>query len=208
MKTFELTQEQINLLAEVPNTQYLLQKFIPEAFETKLEVGKYYINKIHNDLINIAEINEKDEIKFYGFDYDKTENTSRFIDERNSPLFYGYGKEFKNWRLATKEEVSEALINEAKKRGFHNAGELTIKLATEEILEKGFFKNICNKFRYSPIRNSLDLDGVEIFKNGEWAEIIEETNTFDKDYLDNKITEIHSLLGDIKQYVNQLQNEN
>ena len=29
MKTYKLTQEQINQLAEVPNTQYLLQEFIP-----------------------------------------------------------------------------------------------------------------------------------------------------------------------------------
>ena len=206
MKTFELTQEQINQLAEVPNTQYLLQKFIPEAFETKLEVGKYYIHKIHNDLINIAEINEKDEIKFYGFDYDKTENTSEFIDERNSPSFYGYGKEFKNWRLATEEEVSEALINEAKKR---YSNKKVRCLDTNNIIEIDF-----NEFTYYEDVNGLyafdnDLETeIEIFKDGIWAEIIEETNTFDKDYLDNKITEINSLLGDIKQYVNQLQNEN
>ena len=206
MKTYELTQEQINQLAEKKYAKELLQKFIPEAFETKLEVGKYYIHKIHNDLINIAEINEKDEIKFYGFDYDETENTSRFIDERNSPLFYGYGKDFKNWRLATEEEVSEALINEAKKR---YSNKKVRCLDTNNIIEIDF-----NEFTYYEDVNGLyafdnDLETeIEIFKDGIWAEIIEETNTFDKDYLDNKITEIHSLLGDIKQYVNQLQNEN
>lgn len=206
METFELTQEQINQLAEKKHAKELLQQFIPEAFETKLEVGKYYIYKIHNDLINIAEINEKDEIKYYGFDYDKTENTSEFIDERNSPLFYGHGKEFKNWRLATEEEVSEALINEAKKR---YSNKKVRCLDTNNIIEIDF-----NEFTYYEDVNGLyafdnDLETeIEIFKDGIWAEIIEETNTFDKDYLDNKITEIHSLLGDIKQYVNQLQNEN
>mgnify|MGYP003611598245 FL=1 len=206
MKTFELTQEQINQLAEKKHAKKLLQEFIPEAFETKLEVGKWYIHKIHNDLINIAEINEKDEIKYYGFDCDETENTSRFIDERNSPLFYGYGKDFKNWRLATEEEVSEALINEAKKR---YSNKKVRCLDTNNIIEIDF-----NEFTYYEDVNGLyafdnDLETeIEIFKDGIWAEIIEETNTFDKDYLDNKITEIHSLLGDIKQYVNQLQNEN
>ena len=206
MKTFELTQEQIDQLAEKKHAKELLQEFIPEAFETKLEVGKYYIHKIHNDLINIAEINEKDEIKFYGFDYDETENTSRFIDERNSPLFYGYGKDFKNWRLATEEEVSEALINEAKKR---YSNKKVRCLDTNNIIEIDF-----NELTYYEDVNGLyafdnDLETeIEIFKDGIWAEIIEETNTFDKDYLDNKITGINSLLGDIKQYVNQLQNEN
>ena len=211
MKTFELTQEQINQLAEKKHAKELLQKFIPEAFETKLEVGKYYIHKIHNDLINIAEINEKDEIKFYGFDYDKTENTSEFIDERNSPSFYGYGKEFKNWRLATEEEVSEALINEFKKRLGKNKKVKTLKDKWEEpiIIEVNF-----EEFRYFHKENELWTSckktgiGYKVFDNGKWTKIIEETNTFDKDYLDNKITEIHSLLGDIKQYVNQLQNEN
>ena len=206
MKTFELTQEQINQLAEKKHAKKLLQEFIPEAFETKLEVGKWYIHKIHNDLINIAEINEKDEVTFYGFYCDETENTSRFIDERNSPLFYGYGKDFKNWRLATEEEVSEALINEAKKR---YSNKKVRCLDTNNIIEIDF-----NEFTYYEDVNGLyafdnDLETeIEIFKDGIWAEIIEETNTFDKDYLDNKITGINSLLGDIKQYVNQLQNEN
>ena len=204
MKTFELTQEQINQLAEKKHAKELLQEFLPEAFETKLEVGKYYIYKKHNDLINIAEINEKDEIKFYGFDYDKTENTSRFIDERNSPLFYGYGKEFKNWRLATEEEVSEALINEAKKRGFKKGTKFNCaKTIRKECIQGSEI------WEFNFKENWLSCESTQfIFNNGKWAEIIEETNTFDKDYLDNKITEIHSLLGDIKQYVNQLQNEN
>ena len=172
MKTYELTQEQINQLAEKKHAKELLQQFIPEAFETKLEVGKYYIHKIHNDLINIAEINEKDEIKFYGFDYDETENTSEFIDERNSPLFYGYGKEFKNWRLATEEEVSEALINEAKKRGFNNIGNLKIKNTVGSI--SNGFVTTTNDFYYYYKGNTLRLDGAVIFNNGVWAEIIEE----------------------------------
>ena len=172
MKTYKLTQEQINQLAEVPNTQYLLQEFIPEAFETKLEVGKWYIHKEHKDLINIAEINKKDEIKFYGFDYDKSENTSIFVDERNSPLFYGYGKNFSNWQLATEEDVREALINEAKKRGFNNIGNLKIKNTVGSI--SNGFVTLTNDFYYDYKGNTLRLDGAVIFNNGVWAEIIEE----------------------------------
>ena len=39
MKTFELTQEQIDRLAEKKHAKELLQEFLPEAFENKLEVG-------------------------------------------------------------------------------------------------------------------------------------------------------------------------
>ena len=193
MKTFELTQEQINQLAEVPNTQYLLQKFIPEAFETKLEVGKWYKdNKYPKCIINYQ---ITDENKYnYGFGlYGSFSNKlGNFGNER--------------LRLATEEEVSEALINEAKKR---YSNKKVRCLDTNNIIEIDF-----NEFTYYEDVNGLyafdnDLETeIEIFKDGIWAEIIEETNTFDKDYLDNKITEINSLLGDIKQYVNQLQNEN
>ena len=109
-------------------------------------------------------------------------------------------------RLATEEEVREALINEAKKRGFNNIGNLKIK-NTFGGISNGFV-TITNDFYYDYKGNTLRLDGAVIFNNGVWAEIIEEKNTFDKDYLDNKITEIYSLLGDIKQYVKQLENEN
>ena len=41
MKTFELTQEQINQLAEKKHAKELLKEFIQEAFENTLEVGKW-----------------------------------------------------------------------------------------------------------------------------------------------------------------------
>ena len=40
MKKYELTQEQINQLAEKKHAKELLQQFIPEAFETKPIVVK------------------------------------------------------------------------------------------------------------------------------------------------------------------------
>ena len=45
MKKYELTQEQINQLAEKTHAKELLKEFIPEAFENKLEVGKWYISE-------------------------------------------------------------------------------------------------------------------------------------------------------------------
>ena len=60
MKTFELTQEQINQLAEKKHAKELLQEFIPKAFETKLEVGKYYINKIIYSYCSFCVLNISD----------------------------------------------------------------------------------------------------------------------------------------------------
>ena len=196
MKTYELTQEQINQLAEVPNTQYLLQEFIPEAFETKLEVGKWYISEHY--------------LAYYLGDYKcnciKLSDGAWFEN-----IYHSLSGHLKSYKLATKEEVREALINEFKKRLGKNKKVKTLKDTWEEpiIIEVNF-----EEFRYHSKENELWTSckktgiGYKVFDNGVWAEIIEEKNTFYKDYLDNKITEIHSLLGDIKQYVNQLENEN
>ena len=47
MKKYELTQEQINQLAEKKHAKELLKEFIPEAFENELEVGEIW-KPIHN----------------------------------------------------------------------------------------------------------------------------------------------------------------
>ena len=149
MKTFELTQEQIKKLAEKKHAKELLQQFIPEAFETKLEVGRWYKSKNKSKKTLFFTNKEKcDNDVGYGFD---------FIGKYYGADFNLEGSDVEDFELATEEEVSEALINEAKKRGFNNIGNLKIK-------------NI-----YGGISNTLQLDGGIIFKDGKWAEIIEPT---------------------------------
>ena len=201
MKTYELTQEQINQLAEKKHAKKLLQEFFPDAFENKLEVGKWYKNTYSKLHIAFAEVLENNNT-FYGYGFNA-----------NGKWFNRDGKVFgaTYWELATKEEVREALINEFKKRLGKNKKVKTLKDKWEEpiIIEVNF-----EEFRYHSKENELWTSckktgiGYKVFDNGVWAKIIEESKTFDEDYLDNKITEIHSLLGDIKQYVNQLENEN
>ena len=189
MKTFELTQEQINQLAEKKHAKELLQQFIPEAFETKPIVGKWYISDHY--LIYYLGNNECNCIKL--IDGEWLEN-----------IHHSLSGHLKSYRLATEEEVEKALISEAKKRGFKKGTKFNCaKTIRKECIQGSEI------WEFNFKENWLSCESTQfIFNNGKWAEIIEETNTFDKDYLDNKITEIHSLLGDIKQYVNQLQNEN
>ena len=192
MKKYELTQEQIEKLAEKKHAKELLKEFLPEAFENKLEVGKWY--RLRNKAFNWLMCYTENRNGCYGF------NSENLYS--NEYVMYDYN----DWKLATEEEVREALINEAKKRYTNKKARC---LDTNDIIKINF-----NELTYYEDINGLyafddDLDTeIEIFKDGIWAEIIEEKNTFDKDYLDNKITEIYSLLGDIKQYVKQLENEN
>lgn len=44
MKKYELTQEQINQLAEKKHAKELLKEFIPEAFENKLDGVEIFYN--------------------------------------------------------------------------------------------------------------------------------------------------------------------
>ena len=157
MKTFELTQEQINQLAEKKHAKELLQQFIPEAFETKPIVGKWYISDHY--LIYYLGNNEC--------------NCIKLIDgEWLEKIHHSLSGHLKSYRLATEEEVSEALINEAKKRGFNNIGNLKIKNTVGSI--SNGFVTTTNDFYYYYKGNTLRLDGAVIFNNGVWAEIIEE----------------------------------
>ena len=157
MKKYELTQEQINQLAEKKHAKELLKEFIPEAFENELEVGKWYISEYYlvyylgNYKCNCIELSD-----------------SKWFEN----VYHSLSGHLKNYRLATEEEVREAIINEAIKRGFKNVGELSLKIVSGEMFKKGSFETANNKFRYISVENRLNLDGVEIFYNGKWAEIV------------------------------------
>ena len=157
MKKYELTQEQINQLAEKKHAKELLQKFIPDAFEAKLEVGKWYISEHY--------------LVYYLGNYKC--NCIKLSDgEWFDNMHLSLSGQLKRYRLATEEEVKEALINEAIKRGFKNVGELSLKIVSGEMFKKGSFVTTNNNFRYFSVENRLYLDGVEIFYNGKWAEIV------------------------------------
>ena len=163
MKKYELTQEQINQLAEKKYAKELLQEFLPEAFENKLEVGKVYKYPSLGGGKFMFKFNEFG-INNYGFN---------IIGEWSDNL--GVWKNKVNlYEEATKEEWLEALKEEAIKRGFKNVGELSLKLVSGAMFKKGSFVTTNNNFRYISVENMLYLDGVEIFYNGKWAEIIKE----------------------------------
>lgn len=169
MKTFELTQEQINQLAEKKHAKELLQKFIPEAFETKLEVGKWY-KVYYNEgycLFNFKEYSDDNPSKNYGFTNTKMYNY-RWAEE-------GIAVYERDENIpATEEEVREALINEAKKRGYKEGVRCQFGLIKEiRTIET-------NDFEFKLEYNTLGIkrkngNADVIFRSGKWAEIIEQS---------------------------------
>ena len=84
------------------------------------------------------------------------------------------GEDIYEWELATEEEVREALINEAKKRGYKEG----VKCKFGIIEDIRTIKT--NDFEFKLEYNTLCIkrkDGNSdiIFRNGKWNEIIEET---------------------------------
>ena len=165
MKTFELTQEQINQLAEKKHAKKLLQKFIPKAFKTKLEVGRWYKLKDNPKILAL----------YYCF---KHHSPYAYIFNEKGDYVYAQIFSFielpNHWQLATEEEVSEALINEAKKRGYKEGVRCQFGLIKEiRTIETNDF---AFKLEYNTLGIKRKNGNADIiFRSGKWAEIIEQS---------------------------------
>ena len=159
MKKYELTQEQINQLAEKKHAKELLQKFIPEAFENKLEVGKWYISEHY--------------LAYYLGDYKC--NCIRLSDGAwFENIHHSLSGHLKSYKLATEEEVSEALINEAKKRGYKEG--VKCKFGIIEEIRTIETNDFVFKLEYNTLGIKRKNGNADIiFRSGKWAEIIEQS---------------------------------
>lgn len=129
--------------------------------EPKFEVGKWYKGVKRKNIIAYCE--RLYERGFYGYGFDDNGVWSAndlWLENADDPL------------EATKEEVEEALIKEAKRRGFKDG----IKFVSSKSSLKGRINT--SSFNYLEDCNELcclDYSGQtdSIFHNGKWAEIIE-----------------------------------
>lgn len=164
-----------------------IEKECPELFKSKLEVGKWYKSR-GGSLAFCVKIDNKypflvdGEFLGYGFDYNKKWQD---IDDSNFGSF--------KWTLATEEEVKEALIKEAKKRGFKkyviidkllgcNVGSLNIE--NKKQLET-------NNFTINANLQFLYCNNLVIFRKGKWAEIISNP-------IEEKINDLQNQIDELK----------
>lgn len=170
MENYKITKEQIleTIRTCTDVTERYFKEIIPEAFKTKLDTGKWYKSSTDIEFLVYYQSNG---FYNYGFWEDQPYRDNLFFGD----CWYNMS------RLATDEEVSAVLINEAKKRGFKNgvtilrgdwysgfsAPKVTIEKEEEEHPTSGFeFRN-----------DTLFLDGYIIFYSGNWAEIIPQEKT-------------------------------
>lgn len=142
-----------------------IEKECPELFKTKLEVGKWYkwIDGENVLLWNITEIKNKT-IYSYGF-YNED-----WIDNKITYSKKYYQEACENLKPATEEEVKEALIKEAKKRGLKDGVILKKECINQNAHSVG--KPI-KGFYFDFNSNTIDSENScgWIFKDGKWATI-------------------------------------
>jgi hypothetical protein len=130
-----------------------IEKECPELFKNTLEVGKWYKEKEKSNLL----VCFTDIEKGYGYGVNR-------INEWNDNFCRDDKKSFE---LATEQEVKEALINEAKKMGFIKGAKFLSVLTA--------VKSECGiNYNYYYDENELYSNGMCLFKDGKWAEIVKE----------------------------------
>lgn len=143
------------------NPQWLKDNY-PKAFESELEVGKWYKLKDSNFLKFLVKHNSLNDNDGYGF------SRKGFWSDGNFGL--------NNVELATSQEVENALKNEIWKR---------FKVGNKVKFINGTKSKIKGKILTFDIENNIVLLGdsnnrFEIFNNGVWAEIIPKEETYIK----------------------------
>ena len=158
MKTFTITEEQIEELSKWKHGKRLMQDWFPEAFEKQLEVGRVYKYPSFREGKFMFKFNgEFGEMITYGFDSNGKWCGTLSIHENL----------INNYEEATKEEWLEALKEEAKRRGFK-------KCVKYNYVDKPYLiKTFQDELR---LGYSVDLvdDGDIILRDGVWAEVIKE----------------------------------
>jgi hypothetical protein len=156
MKTVTLSEEFVKEAHKSACNEWKqrIEAELPELFKSKLEVGRWY--KSANSLFNYQK--ERSVFGFYHgkwLDYNWSWNNPS--DVHVTPT--------------TDKEVEDALIKEAIERGFKEGVE--VKEPNNATRPKGFIQGSGIGFETKDDYTVLAFGGMIVFKNGVWAEIIE-----------------------------------
>lgn len=178
---YEITKEQLQELAK-GNAK--VERWFPEAFKTKWDIGKWYKSKNYEKVLFFLESISNGGVNGYGLNY--------VGDWVNSKENFANVKDFQSVYLATESEVLEALKKEAVKIGFFEGVYIkadwimTGNNISKSPISKGKFRLDNNgDFDYSPINGTT----YTLFRKGKWAIPIKE-KTLSKSEAEAKINEL------------------
>lgn len=160
IKELQQLKRRIDNLEPIGNSEQLA--VVSKMENPELEAGKWYIDA--NYLIYIKEI-VIDCAVCYGFDREQYRYDMRI------PALYIQ----EDCRLATPEEVEEALIKEAERGGLGYGATISFDKQKSAFLDEGQFVFIDGDLCWDNSGYAYPI----IFQNGKWAEIISEEQTID-----------------------------
>lgn len=168
-KLKQLAKEAYNSKEVCQEWKYKILEAYPEV-KPKLEVGKWYKDTFYErkgDVYFITKINENGTCYGYGI------KCVEWIEvTKEDGLHCLYNSIASKYLIpATEEEVSEALIQEAKKRGF-NSKTICICLDDNTYPKKCGTTTIQYEYNYED--DYLFCGKQNIYEKGKWAEIIEQ----------------------------------
>ena len=139
-------------------SEEIIRKECPKLFESEIKIGDWISSKINKKVaIKITDIKDT-ELFGYGINYKGEWIDEKVVGELTSDLF-----------VLKPQEVENALINEAKKRGF--------KVGVEFITPINEFLSTCNEiFTFDYDRNSLFNNSMAVFCDGKWSKITTPTD--------------------------------
>ena len=171
MENYKITKEQILAIEKVggADISLYLKEIFPEVFKTELTIGKWYKHSKEAGLFYLTEITDS---ACHGYGFRK--NGIWFSTSKNDRSAYCAVNNFHFKYLveATPEELSAALINEAKKRGYKKGVTIQWKSRPKLIYTLGD-----DEFDYLESRNVLVFGNYGIFERGEWAQILPQEKT-------------------------------
>ena len=171
MENYTITKEQILAIEKVggADVSLYLKETFPEVFKTELTIGKWYKHSKEAGLFYLTEITDS---ACHGYGFRK--NGIWFSTSKNDRSAYCAVNNFHFKYLveATPEELSAALINEAKKRGYKKGVTIQWKSRPKLIYTLGD-----DEFDYLESINVLVFGNYGVFERGNWAQILPQEKT-------------------------------
>ena len=162
---------------------------VNEILNLGLKVGEWYKKKDYGDLMFYfnGKYTNKNNVDNYGFDYNGIFQEVIGVHKHEVNEYYE----------ATKQEIEQALTNEAKRRGFKQGVKFKCLITHKigEMIEDYLLMNGCfgrDNSLESAFKNDI-INGV-LFKDGVWAEIID-----DKSKLKEEIKELRRKLKSLEE---------
>jgi len=167
------------------NLTGVLKEWFPEAFEVKLETGKWYkcIEKGFESLVCITDF---ENCKAYGFIYYGKNDKNIWVENDNRG--WSFKSDAKNWVSAANEEVFEALKKEAVRIGIKIG--VAINRDFDDTLGFALIDTVSFKhdseWYYDSKDDYLEHHGFVVCSKGRFAKIAETTSFKEAEKLLNK----------------------